>query len=96
MARNYVEVKERGNEIQALREAGKTRQAIADELGLTKVQIKNRINRHNKQLAAEAEGRLPRKKGRARTRPRTAEEEIKELRMENELLRDFLQLAGRR
>jgi predicted ArsR family transcriptional regulator len=96
MPRSYGQIKEQGSEIQALREAGKTRQEIADELGLTKVQVKNWTNRHNKQLIAEAEGRLPRKKGRPRTRSRTAEEEIKELRMENELLRDFLHLAGRR
>jgi predicted transcriptional regulator len=100
MARNYVRINDQEEKIQAMREAGKTRQAIADELGLTKVQIKNWINRHNKRVALQAAGKLPARKGRPRLRPRTAEEEkdyeLKRLKMENELLRDFLHLAGRR
>lgn len=38
------------SEIIRLREAGMTRQLIADELFLEKVQIKNWINRYNKRL----------------------------------------------
>ena len=95
MGRKYTNIKAREKEILALREAGKTRQEIADELGLTKAQIMEWVKRYNRRQKSEKEGRLPRKKGRPRTRPLTAEEEIKQLRMENELLRDFLQLAGR-
>jgi transposase-like protein len=96
MGREYTNIKAREKEILALREEGQTRQEIADELGLTKAQIMEWVKRYNRRQKNEKEGRLPRKKGRPRTRPLTAEEELKQLRMENELLRDFLQLAGRR
>ena len=52
-------------EIIRLREAGLTRQEIADELGLNKIQIKNWINRHNQQQKIRAEGEY-RPKGRPR------------------------------
>ena len=39
-----------------LREAGKSRQEIADSLGLTKVQIKNWINRYNRRQKKQAIG----------------------------------------
>jgi len=100
MSRKYTHVKVMETEILAMRETGKTRQEIADELGLTKVQIKNWINGHNKRESALDAGNLPKAQGRPRKYPRTAEEEkeyeLKRLRMENELLRDFLYLAGRR
>lgn len=83
-----------------LRTAGKTRQEIADELGLTKMQIKNWISRHNRDAARLEAGYPPRKRGRPpKGVANTSMEKdsiIKRLKMENELLRDFLRTAGRR
>ena len=86
-------------EIIRLREAGLTRQQIADELLLEKVQIKNWINRYNKRQSIISE-RTPKPKGRPRKdgNPPTQniESELKRLRMENKLLRDFLQSIERK
>ena len=95
----------------AMREAGKTRQEIADELGLTKEQIKNWVNRYNKKLKKQAEGIPTLPTGRPRKdyeltdenrvnyykrQLRLSESENKRLKMENELMRDFLSLTGRK
>ena len=100
MARKYTHVKVMEEEILAMREAGKTRQEIAEEIGLTKKQVKDWVTRYNRRQAAKDELKLSKARGRPRKYPRTAEEakeyELKRLRMENELLRDFLHLAGRR
>ena len=86
-------------EIIRLREAGLTRQQIADELFLEKVQIKNWINRYNKRQSILSE-RTPRLKGRPRKdgKPpkQNVETELKRLRMENKLLRDFLRSTERK
>jgi len=96
MARKYAHVNVMEKEILAMREAGKTRQAIADELGLTKKQIKDWITRRNRRIA-ETGSSLPKQRGR---KPAITlaeyKYENKRLQMENELLRDFLHLAGRR
>lgn len=80
-------------------EEGHTNREIADHLGLEKRQIECWVNRRNrKQRKAEA-GILPKTKGRPKVRPlSTIEEyqhEIATLKMENKLLRDFLQLTER-
>ena len=86
-------------EIIRLREAGLTRQQIADELYLEKVQIKNWINRYNKRQSIMTE-RTPKPKGRPRKDGKlpkqNLETEIKRLRMENKLLRDFLRSTERK
>ena len=100
--RKYTHVQELEGEILAMRKEGATRQEIADRLGLNKSQIKNWITRYNRRQAKLAAGIQPRPKGRPRKNdtPRdiVAEQayEIRRLRMENELLRDFLQSTGRR
>lgn len=85
--------------IVAMRKAGKTRQEIADHFGISKKQITNWVTRYNKKQAALAMGITPKGKGRPRKDgqpPRQSEAtERKRLRMENQLLRDFLRLAGR-
>ena len=93
-----------------LREAGKSRQEIADSLGLTKVQIKNWINRYNRQQKKQAIGIPTLPTGRPRKdyvlteenkveyykrQLRLAKSENHRLKMENELMRDFLSLTGR-
>ena len=100
--RKWVNIKILGPEINAMREAGKTRQEIADHFGLEKIQIKNWINRYNKEMKRVEAGIMPRPKGRPRkdtpSRDVVAEQayEINCLKMENKLLRDFLQLTGRK
>ena len=105
MSRKYVKMKELEPQILELRAAGKSRSEIAQTLGLELVQVKNWVNRHNKEQARKEAGILPKKKGRCRknAEPTSPEEIIKEqayeinrLKMENELLRDFLQSVGRK
>ena len=97
--RKYTHIKEVETQIIAMREAGMSRQEIADELGLEKTQIKNWVNRYNREKARLTKGLLPKPKGRPRKRPPTSaeeyEREIARLQMENKLLRDFLQLTER-
>jgi len=82
--------------IMEMRKKGKTRKEIAEELGMSKVQVKNWINRYNRR-EAEKESSLIKVRGR---KPAVTLQEYKyenkRLKMENELLRDFLRLAGRR
>lgn len=83
-----------------MREAGKSRQEIADYFGLDKVQIKNWVHRYNKEVKRTASGIAPRPKGRPRKDgqpPRQNEKsELERLRMENKRLRDFLQFTERK
>ena len=97
--RKWTNLELYGPEIIRLREAGLTRQQIADELSLEKVQIKNWINRYNKRQSIISE-RTPKPKGRPRKdgKPlkQNIESELKQLRMENKLLRDFLRSTERK
>lgn len=77
-----------------MREAGYTNREIAESLGLEKRKIQTWVTRHNRQQMRVEKGIPTPPRGRPRTRPlSTAEEyerEIARLKMENELLRDFL------
>lgn len=80
--------------IEEMRKAGKTRQEIAEHFGLSKKQIVDWVTRYNKEQAKLSKGILPRKRGRPRKDGQPPHEdeatELKRLRMENQLLRDFL------
>lgn len=93
-------MKEVEAEVFKLKEEGKTNREIAAHFGVTREQIKSLINRHNRNERKLEQGIVPKHKGRLRKRWLTPEEEkdreIARLRMENELLRDFLHLAGRK
>ena len=93
-----------------LREEGKSRQEIADILGLTKVQIKDWVNRYNRRQKKQVTGIPAHPKGRPRKdyaltgenkveyykrQLRLAKSENNRLKMENELMRDFLLLTGK-
>ncbi len=93
-----------------LREEGKSRQEIADILGLTKGQIKGWINRYNRRQKKQAAGIPTLPTGRPRKdyalteenrieyykrQLRLAKSENNRLKMENELMRDFLSLTGK-
>ena len=97
--RKYTHIKAIEEQIISMREAGMTRQEIADELGLEKEQIKNWVARYNRREANLLQGMLTNPKGRPRKRPLTTEEDytrtIERLQMENKLLRDFLQSTER-
>ncbi len=100
--RKYTHIQEMEEEILSMRQKGATRQEIADQLGLSKSQIKSWITRYNRKQAKLEVGICPRPKGRVRRsdapRDIVAEQayEIQRLRMENELLRDFLRSTGRK
>lgn len=93
-----------------LRKEGKSRQEIAETLGLTKAQIKGWVTRYNKRLKRQEVGIPSFPKGRPRKdyelteenkveyykrQLRLAKSENKWLKMENELMRDFLSLTGK-
>ena len=100
--RKYTKVKEIEPEIMVMREAGKTLREIAEHFGLEKKQLKDLVTRYNRRQKKLAAGIMPRPKGRPRknAEPRdvVAEQayEINRLKMENKLLRDFLQLTERK
>lgn len=94
----------------AMREAGKSRREIAEALGLTQKQIKGWVNRYNRRIKKQAEGIPALPIGRPRKdyeltdenkveyykrQLRLAKSENKRLRMENDLMRDFLSLTGK-
>ena len=100
--RKYTHISLLEEEIIAMREVGKSRREIAEHFGLEKDQIKQWISRYNRKKKKLEAGIVPRPKGRPRKNelPRdiVSEQayEIHRLKMENKLLRDFLQLTGRK
>ena len=99
MPREYRHIQEYEREIIELYEKGLTLREIGEKFGFTYKQMrefKTRYNRKQKKLAA---GIPTKPKGRPRVRPLTTteeyEHEIAKLRMENKLLRDFLQSTER-
>ena len=90
-------------EIREMVAAGKTQREIAEQFGLRdKYVVKQLLTRERRKEEKIAAGIMPRPKGRPRKdappRDVVAEQayEIHRLKMENKLLRDFLQLAGRK
>lgn len=100
MARKYTKIYEFEPLMMAMREEGKTRREIAAHFGLEIWQVKDLITRYNRRECNWREGVLPKPKGRPRKDGQSSQKneqaELKRLRMENELLRDFLHLAGRK
>ena len=90
-------------EIRAMEASGKTKREIAEYFGLRdKYVVKQLLARERRKEKKAEAGILPRPKGRPRKdalpRDVVAEQayEINRLKMENKLLRDFLQLTGRK
>jgi hypothetical protein len=90
-------------EIKEMVAAGKTQREIAEQFGLRdKYVVKQLLTRERRKEEKIAAGIMPRPKGRPRKdappRDVVAEQayEIHRLKMENKLLRDFLQLTGRK
>ena len=111
MSREYRSIQEYEKEIKALYEKGLTHREIGKRFGLSKEQIKEYLKRERRKEQKRAAGIVPKKKGRPRKNSAIVEQDkatnleyvlsckekrIKELEMENELLRDFLSLAERK
>ena len=98
--RKYTHLKAVEGLILSMRQAGMTFQEIADELGLSHKQLRNWSYRHNSEKRNMLRGIAPKPKGRPRKdgQPpkQNVEKELQRLRMENKLLRDFLQSTERK
>jgi len=88
-------------EVLAMREAGKTNKEIGEYFNLPGQRpVHDLLKRYRKKQQLLMAGVMPRRKGRPSkgydpTKLDT-DNEIKRLKMENELLRSFLQIAGRK
>ncbi len=100
MARTYTKVEHLTEIIRSRKAAGETNREIGESLGLSKYQIKQLISRQNRKERLLSAGYIPRPKGRPRKGPANEEtksnNEVVQLRMTVELLRNFLCEAGRR
>lgn len=101
--RNYTHIQELLPQIKAMLAEGKTQREVAEYYGFKdKYVVKQLLTRERRKERKLEAGIIPRSKGRPRKNavPRDiiAEQayEIQRLKMENELLRDFLQSAGRK
>ena len=101
--RNYTHVQALLPEIKAMLAEGKTQREVAEYYGFQDKQVvKGLLKRERRKERRLEAGILPRPKGRPRkdATPRdiVAEQayEIQRLRMENQLLRDFLYFTGRK
>ena len=102
MSRKYVKIDEHGKQILEMKAQGKTSREIAQMLCVDRECIRNWVFRYNQQQRKMEAGIRPRPKGRPRKdappRDIIAEQayEIQRLKMENELLRDFMRFVGRK
>ena len=100
MARQYTKIEQLAEIVRERHNQGESYREIASSFGLEKKQLKKLMERQRRKERMLAAGYLPRPKGRPRKEP--ASEEVKQrnelvkLRMQVELLRNFLSEAGRR
>ena len=111
MAREYRHIEEYEKEIIQLWEQGKTLREISEQLGFSYKQVREFKTRYNRKQKKIALGIAIKKKGRPAKDSIVTEEDkladlryklarkdakIKQLEMENELMRDFLSLTERK
>ena len=100
MSRGYTKVEVLNEEVFRRKAAGETNREIGAHFGLRKAQVKGLVNRQNRKQRLIANGYVPQPKGRPRKGSISEEQkrnnELIELRMQVELLRNFLSEAGRR
>lgn len=100
MPRSYMHIKTVEKEIFELKEQGKSNREIREQYGLSVKQLKNLITRHNRAEKQVLVGMLPRRRGRPPKGNKLTgvekDNELNRLKMENQLLRDFLLAVGRR
>ena len=95
MSRSYTHLKKYKAEILRMKENGCSRKEIAERFGITSEQVHDFVKRHNRNLRNIKDGILPKKKVHP-SKAKSLEDEVLRLRMENELLRDFLSLTERK
>ena len=111
MPRSYRNISMYEQEILEMKSQGKTLREIGNQLGFSYEQVHNFISRHNEKQRKIAAGIAIKKKGRPAKDSVVTEEDkladlryklarkdakIKQLEMENELMRDFLSLTERK
>ena len=111
MSRGYRHIQNYEKEILELRTQGKTRREICEKFGFSIKQMENFITNYNRRQEKIAAGIAVKKKGRPAKDSVVTEEDkladlryklarkdarIKQLEMENELMRDFLSLTERK
>ena len=100
MSRGYAKEEILSEEVFRRKAAGETNREIGESYGLTKEQVKSLVKRQNRKQRLIAKGYVPQPKGRPRKSPAKEEQkrdnELIALRMQVELLRNFLCKAGRR
>ena len=100
MSKKYTKVKCLTEEVLRRKEAGETHREIGEHFGLTKEQIKELVKRHRRKQHLLANGYTPQPQGRPRKTEATEEirqkNELAQLRMQVELLQNFLSEVGRR
>ena len=99
MARKYTHLKHLEPIVFKMKKEGISNSEIAEVLGVSKSQIKDLVKRHNRRIRNT--DKMPAKpKGRQRRQPIDSWEALKaenaRLKMENELLRDFLSVTERK
>ena len=99
-SRQYTKVEALSEEVFRRKAAGETNREIGAHFGLSKAQIKGLVKRQNRKQRLIANGYVPQPKGRPRKDSLNEEQkrnnELIELRMQVELLRNFLSEVGRR
>lgn len=100
MARKYTKVEALVEIILQRHEAGETYREIGKSLGLSRVEVRGAVKRWRRKERKIAAGYIPLPKGRPRKDADNEEakrnNEVVQLRMTVELLRNFLSEAGRR
>lgn len=100
MSRQYTKVEILSEEIFRRKAAGETERKIGESYGLTKEQVHELVKRQRRKARLIANGYVPKPKGRPRKNPENEQQlrndEVIQLRMQVELLRNFLSEAGRR
>ena len=111
MPRNYRNISMYEQDILEMKSQGKTLREIGKQLGFSYEQVHNFISRHNEKQRKIAAGIALKKKGRPAKDSVVSQEDkladlryklsrkdarIRQLEMENELMRDFLSLTERK
>ena len=100
MSRSYVKMEGLAEEVFRRKAAGETNREIGEHFGLTKVQVKQLATRQRRKQRMMECGYIPRPKGRPQKNAKSEElcqqKELAQLRMQVELLRNFLSEAGGR
>ena len=100
MARKYTKVEELAEIVRERHQQGESYREIAVSYGLEMKQVKKLMERQHRKKRMQAAGYIPRPKGRPRKEAASEEvnqhNELVKLRMQVELLRNFLSEAGRR